>query len=94
MGLTAILAIGLPFLWMQASGIPLAAYFGPVIEAGFSALLGKILGAATPISEHLGAPDKALYMRLTTLLALILLALGLATGFFRSLAMAAPSGER
>ncbi|TIW68133.1 MAG: hypothetical protein E5V60_06110, partial [Mesorhizobium sp.] len=93
-GLTAILAIGLPFLWMQASGIPLAAYFGPVIEAGFSALLGKILGAATPISEHLGAPDKALYMRLTTLLALILLALGLATGFFRSLAMAAPSGER
>jgi hypothetical protein len=33
-------------------------------------------------------------MRLTTLLAILLLALGLATGFFRSLAMAAPSSAR
>ena len=89
--LTAILAIGLPFLWMQARGIPLGGYLGPVIEAGFHTLVRKILGAATPISEQFGAPAKALYMRLTTLLALLLLALGLATGFFRSLAMAARS---
>ncbi|MER8634095.1 hypothetical protein NKI77_28975 [Mesorhizobium opportunistum] len=93
-GLTASLAIGLPFLWAEARGVPLAAYFGPVIQAGIDTLLAKILGAATPVSEHLGAPDKALYMQMTTLLALLLLALGLATGFFRSLAMAAPSDER
>jgi hypothetical protein len=93
-GLTAVLAIALPFLWMQARGIPLAGYLGPVIEAGFNTLLGKILGTATPTSEHLEAPTKALYLQLTTLLALLLLALGLASGFFRSLAMAAQSGER
>jgi hypothetical protein len=93
-GLAAILAIALPFLWVQARGIPLTGYLGPVIESGFDTLLGYILGAPTPRSEHLGTPDKALYMRLTTLLALLLVALGLATGFFRSLAMAAPSGAR
>ncbi|RWC39360.1 hypothetical protein [Mesorhizobium sp.] len=93
-GVAAILAIALPSLWVQARGIPLTGYLGPVIESGFDTLLGKILGAPTPRSEHLGAPDKALYMRLTTLLALLLVALGLATGFFRSLAMAAPGGAR
>lgn len=92
--LAAILAIALPSLWVQARGIPLTGYLGPVLESGFDTLLGKILGAPTPPSEHFGAPDKALYMRLTTMLALLLLALGLATGFFRSLAMAAPSGPR
>lgn len=92
--LTAILAMALPFLWMQARGIPLAGYLGPVIEAGFNTLLAKILGAASPVSEHLEAPAKALYLQLTTLLALLLLAIGLATGFFRSLAMAALSSPR
>ncbi|MER8406067.1 hypothetical protein NKH16_15150 [Mesorhizobium sp. M1307] len=93
-GLTAILAVALPLLWMQARGIPLTGYLGPVIEGGFKTLLGKILGAPTPISEHRGAPTQPLGMKLTTLLAILLLALGLATGFFRSLAMAARSGAR
>ncbi|MER9228578.1 hypothetical protein NKI39_23650 [Mesorhizobium sp. M0664] len=93
-GLAAMLAVALPSVWVQARGIPLTGYLGPVIESGFDTLLGKILGAPPPRSEHLGAPDKALYMRLTTLLGLLLVTLGLATGFFRSLAMAAPSGAR
>ncbi|RWM80185.1 hypothetical protein [Mesorhizobium sp.] len=92
-GLAAILAIALPSLWVQARGIPLTGYLGPVIESGLDTLLRNILGAPTRW-EHLGTPDKALYMRLTTLLALLLVALGLATGFFRSLAMAAPSGAQ
>ncbi|MER9558851.1 hypothetical protein [Mesorhizobium sp. M0323] len=93
-GFVAILAIALPLLWLQARGNPLAGYLGPVVETGFKTLLGKIMGAATPRSEHLGAPTQPLGMRLTTLLAILLLALGLATGFFRSLAMAAPNGAR
>lgn len=93
-GLTGMLAIALPLLWMQARGNPLTGYLGPVVETGFKTLLGKIMGALTPKSEHLGAPAQPLAMRLTTLLAILLLALALATGFFRSLAMAAPSGAR
>jgi hypothetical protein len=93
-GLTGMLAIALPLLWMQARGNPLTSYLGPVVETGFKALLGKIMDAPTPKSEHLGAPAVPIGMRLATLLGILLLALGLATGFFRSLAMAAPSGAR
>ncbi|MER8771831.1 hypothetical protein NKI01_27590 [Mesorhizobium sp. M0815] len=88
--LTALLALALPLLWIQARGNPLTSYLAPVAETGFKTLLGKILGAPTPSSEHLGGPTQPLGMRLTTLTAILLLALGLATGFFRSLAMAAP----
>lgn len=89
-GFTALLAIALPLLWIQARGNPLTGYLGPVVDTGFKALLRKILGAPTQLSEHLGAPSQPLGMRLTTLLAILLLTLGLVTGFFRSLAMAAP----
>lgn len=94
MGATAILAIALPLLWMEARGNVLTGYLGPVIEGGFRTLLGNIMGAPTSRSEHLGAPAQPIGMRLTTLVAILLLALGLATGFFRSLAMTAPSGAR
>ncbi len=94
MGATALLAIALPFLWMEAHGNLLTGYLGPVIEGGFRTLLGKIMGAPTPRSEHLGPPAQPLGMRLTTMVAILLLALGLATGFFRSLATTAPSSAR
>ncbi|MBR0900653.1 hypothetical protein JQ616_37350 [Bradyrhizobium tropiciagri] len=90
MGLTAVLAITLPLLWVMASGSSFTGYVGPVIETGFKTLMGKIFGTGIPPSEHLGAPSQPLGMRLTTLLAILLLSLGLATGFFRSLAMTAP----
>ncbi|RWD48215.1 hypothetical protein [Mesorhizobium sp.] len=91
-GFTGMLAIALPILWMEARGNHLAGYLGPIVETGFKTLLGKIAGA--PNSDQLGAPPQPLAMRLTTLFAILLLALGLATGFFRSLAMAAPSDAR
>jgi hypothetical protein len=93
-GLTAIMAIALPVLWMQARGNPLTSYLGPVVETGFKTLLGKFLGTVTPWSEHLSAPAVPIGLRLATLLGLLLVSLALATGFFRSLAMAAPSGTR
>ncbi len=91
-GFTGMLAIALPLLWMEARGNHLAGYLGPVVETGFKTLLGKITGALN--SDQLGAPPQPLAMRLTTLLAILLLALGLATGFFRSLATAARSDAR
>jgi hypothetical protein len=94
-GVAAILAIALPLLWLQAQGNPLTSYLGPVIETGFKALLGKLQGiAAAARTEEVAAPAQPLGMRMTTLLGVLLLALGLATGFFRSLAMAAPSDAR
>ena len=94
-GLTAILAVALPLLWMQARGSSLPSYLGPVIEAGFKTLLAKIMGTLPPTSaESIGAPSVPFGMRLTTLLGILLLSLGLATGFFRSLAMTAPSSAR
>jgi len=89
--LAAILAVALPLLWIQARGNPLTSYLGPVVETGFKTLLGKFLGSVPPpSSEVIGVPAQPLGMRLTTLLAILLLSLGLATGFFRSLAMVAP----
>ena len=91
-GIAGTLAIALPLLWMQTSGNLLTAYLGPVVEGGFKALLGKIMGAPTPRSEHLSAPAVPIGMRLATLLGFLLVSLALATGFFRSLALAASSG--
>lgn len=88
--LAGMLAIVLPLLWMEVWGNYLTGYIGPVVESGFKTLVGKIMGAPRP--DQLGAPPQPLALRLTTLLAVLLLALGLATGFFRSLAMAAQNG--
>ncbi|MCC8980013.1 hypothetical protein [Bradyrhizobium acaciae] len=55
MGVTAVLAILLPLLWVIASGNSFTGYIGPVVETGFKTLLGKIFGTAIPPSENLGA---------------------------------------
>lgn len=94
-GVTAILAVALPLLWLQAQGNPLTSYLGPVVETGVKTLLGKFqVMPAAERSVAVAAPAQPLGMRLITLLGVLLLALGLATGFFRSLAVAAPSGVR
>jgi hypothetical protein len=90
---TAILAIALPLLWMEARGIHLSGYLGPVVEDGIKTLLAKIHGTGgVHSSATVGAPSQPFGMRLVTLAGILLLSLGLATGFFRSLAMAAPRG--
>jgi hypothetical protein len=90
---TAILAITLPLLWMEARGIHLSSYLGPVVEDGVKTLLAKIHGTGgVHASATVEAPAQPFGMRLTTLGGILLLSLGLATGFFRSLAMAAPHG--
>jgi hypothetical protein len=94
LSITGTLAIALPLLWMQISGNLLTAYLGPIVEGGFKALLGSIMGAPTPRSEHLSVPAVSIGIRLATLLGILLVSLALATGFFRSLALAASSGAR
>jgi hypothetical protein len=94
MGVTAVLAIVIPLVWVMAHGNPFTGYVGPVVESGFKALLAKVLGTSTPQSEQVAAPSQPLFMRLTTLFGILFVALGLATGFFRSLAMTAPGNLR
>jgi hypothetical protein len=91
--LTAILAIALPLLWMETRGINLSAYLGPVVEDGVKTLLAKVRGTGSVHSSVIAsAPSEPFGMRLITLAGILLLSLGLATGFFRSLAITAPSG--
>jgi hypothetical protein len=91
---TAILAIVLPLLWIEVRGTHLDSYLGPVVEKGVRTLFGKlqgILAVKSAMPTDPSAPAQPLGMRLTTLLGILLTAIGLATGFFRSLAMSAPT---
>ncbi|WP_145660548.1 hypothetical protein [Bradyrhizobium stylosanthis] len=89
--LIAALAAALPVLWVMARGNPLSGYLGPAVESGLRALMRKFSGGVTHRPE-VSAISQPLGMRLTTAIAVLLLSLGLATGFFRSLALAASSG--
>jgi hypothetical protein len=93
----AMAAIALPLLWIEVRGTHIASYLGPIVEGGIRNLLGMfhgLLSAHRSVTTTSPAPAEPLGMRLTTLLAVLLTALGLATGFFRSLALAAPRGGR
>jgi hypothetical protein len=94
---TAILAVALPLLWMEVRGTHIDNYLGPVIEKGVRTLLGKLQGilvARPSVATDASVPAQPFGMRLSTLLGILLTALGLATGFFRSLAMSAPTNGR
>jgi hypothetical protein len=95
--LIAIFAVVLPVLWMEVRGTHIVNYLGPVVEEGTKNLVSKfhdLLSANhSPVAES-SAPSQALGMRLITLLAVLLTSIGLATGFFRSLILAAPHDER
>jgi hypothetical protein len=89
----AVVALALPLAWMWARGNPLAGYLGPVIEKGLKALLARFHDLKIPeTNQSIDIPSQPLATRLTTMLGVLLLALGLATGFFRALAMATPVG--
>lgn len=93
---TATVAIVLPVVWMEARGTHITNYLGPVIEEGVKNLLAKLhgLGRQSVAITSSSVPAQPFGMRAITLLAVLLTALGLATGFFRSLALAAPGSER
>jgi hypothetical protein len=93
----AVVVVALPLLWMEARGTHIGNYLGPVVETGIKNLLGIFHGLLSPhpsVAKVSSVPDQPFGMRLTTLLAVLLTALGLATGFFRSLALARPRDGR
>jgi hypothetical protein len=93
----AVVVVALPLLWMEVRGTHIGNYLGPVVETGIKNLLGIFHGLLSPhpsVAKASSVPDQPFGMRLTTLLAILLTALGLATGFFRSLALAGPRDGR
>ncbi|HEU4804912.1 MAG TPA: hypothetical protein VFS91_03745 [Nitrobacter sp.] len=92
----AIVTIALPLLWMEVRGTQITSYLGPVVEGGIKNLLGMFHSLVSPHrsvpTTTSSVPAEPFGMRLTTLLAVLLTSLGLATGFFRSLVLAAPRG--
>jgi hypothetical protein len=91
------IAVALPLLWMELRGTHLSAYLGPVIESGIKTLLVKLHGAPTRPLDALAeatAPSQPIVTRMITLLGVLLTAVGLATGFFRSLALSTAVSSR
>jgi hypothetical protein len=91
-----IVAVALPILWMEVSGTHIANYLGPVVEGGIKNILGILhsLLSTHQVPATVSVPHQPFGMRLVTMLAILLTAAGLATGFFRSLALATPRDGR
>ncbi len=87
----ALLGLALPLLWIYAKGIQISDYFGPVLELGAEELRNKLYGLSGARKLFVAADGtvQPIFYRLAGILSTLLIALGLATGFFRTLALAA-----
>ena len=90
----AFASVLLPVLWMHLWGNQLNGYLGPVIAESIQSLIDRLHGLAKPAPTTVSAPSQPVLMRLATLASLLLLSIGCATGFFRSLASTAAGGVR
>jgi hypothetical protein len=94
----SLAAIGAPLGWSKLMGDPTAGYLGPILTDGLreAAQLTSSLPARKPFTSVDGSVAP-LWQRVTTLSAVALVCIGLATGFFRSLSIGAaphPPGQR
>src|SRR5262249_6660417 len=89
----AAFAVLLPVAWMYYRGNPVSGYLGPVVEHGVSDLGNRLSGRSDARTLFIGADGtrQPAGYRIIGIASLVLLAAGLATGFFRSLALSAPS---
>jgi hypothetical protein len=85
----AVLAVVLPVMWIYARGNPIGAYLGPVIANGIAGLIDKLNGSSAIRVPFTGADGvgQAIGYRIAGVASILLVAIGLATGFFRSLAL-------
>ncbi|MFI5013262.1 MAG: hypothetical protein ACHQAY_13045 [Hyphomicrobiales bacterium] len=89
-GMVAVVAVLVAYVWPHLVGESTVAYVGPVVERGFkelSDIVGFSASARVPFIGEDGL-QQPLWARFTAVAGLVLLCLGLATGFFRSLALA------
>lgn len=92
----AVAALALPMGWSWLMGNPSADYLGPLLESGLREL-AAVLERSSGERELFVAKDGSRtppILRLTAMAAVALVALGLATGFLRSLAMSLRDARR
>ncbi len=86
----AAMALLLPIVWSWVQGNPSAGYLGPIVEKGSHELASFVSGASKArklfvLPSGLQTP---IWLRTISVVSLLLIVLGLSTGFMRSLAMA------
>ncbi len=88
----AALAVAFPVLWIWLMDIPVSSYLGPVVQGGVTDLIAKLNGGSSDARQMFVGADgtqQPIGYRLLGFASTLLLAAGLATGFFRSLALSA-----
>jgi hypothetical protein len=82
-----ILGVLFPLVWMNIRGNPLVEYLGPVIEEALHNFYEKISGISAPRQMFMAQNGvrQPIGVQLTGIAGTLLIAVGLATGFFRSL---------
>jgi len=84
-----ILGVLFPVTWMATRGNALAGYLGPVIDDALNSFYEKITGQSPTRQMFVGEDGKAqpITIQLAATAGTLLIAVGLATGFFRSLCL-------
>ena len=87
----AVSGVLLPLLWNFAMGDPVSHYLGPIVENGVAGLLDKLNGSSSARKLFVAADGtvQPIGYQIVGIGSTLLIAIGLATGFFRSLALAA-----
>jgi hypothetical protein len=84
-----ILAVVFPVVWMTTRGSALVDYLGPMIETASKSFYAKISGQSPPRQMFVGEDGAAqpIAIQFAAIATILLIAMGLATGFFRSLCL-------
>jgi hypothetical protein len=92
----AVLAVMLPLLWNYAMGDPAWDYLGPVIERGVRGMANILFGGSSERKIFVAEDGKQqpIGYQIIGIGSTLLLALGLSTGFFRSLALTSAGPAR
>ena len=84
-----MLGVSFPIVWMTIKGNPVVDYLGPTIEVALNSFYEKMSGQSPPRQMFVGADGQAqpITIQLAAIASTLLIAMGLATGFFRSLCL-------
>jgi hypothetical protein len=92
MGLAALLLVGVvaPWAWSTLMNIPLGYYLGPEVSSGFSDLYEALTTLSLARKPFATADETRvpLWLMMSAFSALVIVCIGLTTGFFRTLALA------